>query len=45
MQLTAVASPLNLPIPSNAAIIATVGNYDRRDEAFWTPFGRMSQYE
>jgi hypothetical protein len=34
MQLTAVTSPLSLPIPSNAAIIAAVGNYDRRDKAF-----------
>ena len=45
MQLTAIASPSSLPIPSNAAIIAAVGNYDRRDKAFWTPFGRMPQYE
>ena len=34
MQLTAVTSPLSLPIPSNAAIIAAVGNYDRRDKTF-----------
>jgi hypothetical protein len=33
MQLTAVTSPLSLPIPSNTAIIAAVGNYDRRDKA------------
>jgi hypothetical protein len=37
MQLTAVTSPLSLPIPSNAAIIAAVGNYDRRDKTFGHP--------
>jgi hypothetical protein len=31
MQLIAVPSPLSLPIPSNAAIIAAVGNYDHRE--------------
>ena len=37
MQLIAVPSPLSLPIPSNAAIIAAVGNYDHRDKAFGPP--------
>ncbi len=34
MQLTGVTSPLSLPIPSNAAIIAAVGNHHRRDKGF-----------